>query len=122
MKRAPLLLIFPLFLLILSLFTGPGCANIVPPAGGPRDSIPPELLKAEPLDSTMNFKENRISLTFDDYVEVDNNYSQMLLVSPIPVNSPVINYRLNTVTIKLRDTLEQNTTYTIDFGDAIKDI
>ncbi|MBL7748961.1 MAG: Ig-like domain-containing protein, partial [Chitinophagaceae bacterium] len=110
-----------LFLLILiSTISGPGCANIIPPEGGPRDSIPPQLLKAEPGDSTRNFTGNRITFTFDEFVDV-SNVQENLLMSPLPVNNPVIDFKLKTVTLKLKDTLESNTTYTFDFGNAIKD-
>lgn len=112
---------FLLTILILEITVFLGCANIVPPSGGPRDSTAPVLLKSVPLDSTRNFKETRIAFTFDDYVEVQN-IQQELLVSPTPKQTPEVNYRLNTVTVRIKDTLEANTTYTLDFGNAIKDI
>lgn len=102
------------------LISGPGCANIIPPSGGPRDSLPPILAKAAPQDSARNFNGNRITLTFDEFVELQNA-QQALIVSPLPKNFPEVSYRLNTVTIKLKDSLESSTTYTFNFGDAIKD-
>jgi hypothetical protein len=122
MKANKLILLLTVFAFILvSTVSGPGCANIVPPAGGPRDSLPPLLLKATPGDSTKNFTGNRISFVFDDYVEIQNVQTE-LLVSPTPKTNPIIEYRLNTVTVKIKDTLEPYTTYTIDFGNAIKDV
>jgi len=100
--------------------TSSGCANIIPPAGGPRDSIPPVLLKVSPPDSSRQFTEKRIVFTFNEYVELQNPFEN-LVVSPLSKNSPSIDYRLNTVTVKLKDTLEPNTTYHLDFGDAVKD-
>jgi hypothetical protein len=97
-----------------------GCANIVPPSGGPRDSISPVLVEVNPGDSTRNFSANRIVFTFDEYVDVQNAQSQ-LLVSPAMNVNPDITFRLNTVTVRLRDTLDPNTTYNIQFGDAIRD-
>ena len=102
------------------MMTGTGCANIIPPSGGPRDSLPPRLLKASPADSTINYSGNKILFSFDEYVELDNVQSN-LLVSPIPNTQPAVDYRLNTVTVKLADALESNTTYTLNFGKAIKD-
>jgi hypothetical protein len=99
----------------------PGCANIIPPAGGPRDSLAPILVKVSPPDSTRNFTEKKISFTFDEFVEIQNS-QQEVLVSPLSKQNPVVEYKLNTVTVRLKDTLEENTTYTIDFGNAIKDI
>jgi len=106
---------------IISIFSGSGCANIVPPQGGPRDSIPPQLIKSNPSDSAINFKGNRITFTFDDYVDAQAA-QQELIISPTPQYAPSIDYRLNTVTVKLKDSLESNTTYILNFGNGIKDI
>lgn len=106
---------------VAAFFSSTGCANIVPPGGGPRDSLPPVLVKANPQDSMLGFNNNRITFTFDEYVELDN-YQQNLIVSPVPESMPVVNRNLQTVTVRLRDTLEPNTTYTLDFGNSIKDV
>jgi hypothetical protein len=105
----------------ISVISGSGCANIVPPAGGFRDSLPPLLEKANPVDSSRNFTGNKINLSFDEYVQVDN-FQQNVIVSPIPKVQPTATYKLNTVSVRLKDSLEANTTYTINFGDAIKDV
>jgi Bacterial Ig-like domain len=97
-----------------------GCANIVPPQGGPRDSLPPVLVKADPGDSTRNFTGNKITFTFDEFVDLQNIQEQ-LMVSPLPKTNPTIEYKLKTVTVKLKDSLEENITYTINFGEAIRD-
>lgn len=119
MKRLlPLLL--ALAFTIPQWFVLPGCANIIPPAGGPRDSIAPVLVKATPGDSTRNFSGNKFMLVFDEFVEVQN-ISENLLVSPLPKVNPLVEFKLNTVTVKIKDTLEPNTTYTFQFGNSIKD-
>jgi Bacterial Ig-like domain len=97
-----------------------GCANVIPPQGGPRDSIPPVLLKSEPGDSARNFTGNKVSFSFDEFVDVQN-VSENLLVSPLPKINPIVDFKLKTVTLKIKDTLEANTTYTFDFGNAIRD-
>lgn len=107
-------------LLIGSVTGGVGCANIIPPAGGPRDSLPPQLLRATPPDSTVNFTGRRIVLEFDEFIDAQN--TQNVLVTPYPAAPPDFVTRLRTLTITMRDSLEANTTYTIDFGDAIKDV
>ncbi|MGK2862574.1 MAG: Ig-like domain-containing domain [Chitinophagaceae bacterium] len=109
------------FIAATSMVTGPGCATIIPPEGGPRDTLPPVLRRATPQDSTRNFTGKTITLSFDEYVDAEN-YQKELIVSPVPANIPSVNRKLNTVTIKLRDTLESNTTYTLDFGKTIKDV
>lgn len=114
---------FSVFILIISqFFIQPGCANVIPPSGGPKDTLPPLLVDLEPRDSTPNFNERTITFTFDEYVTVEPNYQQLMLVSPTPDRFPEVKSRLRTVTVKLYDTLEPNTTYNIDFGRTIKDI
>ncbi|HYF32221.1 MAG TPA: Ig-like domain-containing domain [Chitinophagaceae bacterium] len=98
-----------------------GCANIVPPSGGPRDSLPPVLLDANPDDSSTNFGNYRVTFTFDEFVEV-NSIMENLIVSPTPKTMPDVQSRLRTVTVRLKDTLEPNTTYSLNFGNAIRDI
>lgn len=122
MRKLPVISFF-LFsaILIISIISGPGCANIIPPQGGFRDSLPPVLLKANPKDSAVNFTGNKITFTFDEYVELQN-IQQNLIITPIPQNNPIVESKLYTVTVKLKDSLETNTTYNISFGDAIKDI
>ena len=97
-----------------------GCANIIPPSGGPRDSLPPVLIRATPIDSAKNFTGSRITFTFDEFVDLQNVY-QNLIVSPIPKSLPDVEQKLKTITVRLKDTLEPNTTYSLNFGDAIKD-
>ncbi len=98
-----------------------GCANIIPPTGGPRDSLPPLLVNVEPNDSTLNFEKGKITFTFNEFVEL-NNIQENLVVSPLPGVAPVIESHLRTVTVRLKDSLQANTTYAINFGNAIRDI
>jgi hypothetical protein len=98
-----------------------GCANIVPPSGGPRDSLPPKLINAFPKDSAINVTTKNITLNFDEFVDV-KSIQENLVVSPITKNLPLIDYRLRSVTVKFKDSLDPNTTYSLDFGDAIKDV
>ncbi len=98
-----------------------GCAQIGAPTGGSRDTLPPKLIASTPRIEAINVTGNKITLSFDEYVElkdVQNN----VLVSPLQKNMPSIDYKLRTVTVKLKDTLLRNTTYSINFGNAIVDI
>lgn len=99
----------------------PGCAQIVAPTGGPRDSLPPVLINTVPKEPAINFTGNRITLYFDEYVQLQD-VQQNLLVSPSPKKNPYIDSKLRSVTIRLRDTLEQNTTYTVNLGNSIRDL
>ncbi len=113
-----------LFLAIIGFFiaaTGNGCANPIAPSGGPRDSLPPVLVSVYPKDSSENFNSKRVTFSFNEFVEVANVHDN-LIVSPVPKTDPVVESKLRTVTIRIKDTLEANTTYSYNFGDAIKDI
>lgn len=99
-----------------------GCANIIPPTGGPKDTLPPVLVTALPADSTLHFNTKKITLNFDEYIQLSNNFNEEVVVSPYPSSPPLIESKLKTVSIKLRDSLLPNTTYTIDFGKAIQDV
>ncbi|HEY0434748.1 MAG TPA: Ig-like domain-containing protein [Chitinophagaceae bacterium] len=112
-------------LVLVSVFftsiTGPGCAVVMNPSGGRRDSLPPVLLKASPNDSTNNFTSNHITLTFDEFVQLQDIQKE-LIVSPIPKRQPEVEARLRTIYIRIRDTLQPNTTYTFNFGKSIRDV
>ena len=99
----------------------PGCANIIPPTGGPKDSLPPVLIKATPVNMATQFKGANIELEFDEYIQLDN-LQQELIVNPPFDRTPDITGRLRHVYIKVRDTLQPNTTYSFQFGNAIKDV
>jgi hypothetical protein len=107
--------------LFIGLFSGSGCANIVPPGGGPRDSLPPVLISATPKDSATFVKDQKITIIFDEFIEL-KSASEKLLISPFPDKQPQIEHKLKTITIRLKDSLLPNTTYTIDFGDAVVDL
>ena len=99
-----------------------GCANMIPPTGGDRDSLPPLLLKASPPDSSKNFSARTITFTFDEYIDQPQEISRNLIVSPMYSVMPTVEPKLRTLTVKIKDTLEPNTTYYYNFGDAIKDV
>ena len=105
---------------VICMMNSSGCANIIPPSGGPRDSLPPKLIKVVPGDSSINFPGRKITFSFDEYIDLQNVQSN-LIVSPIPATSPTVDYRLNMMTVKFTDSLKANTTYTLNFGNAIKD-
>jgi hypothetical protein len=78
-------------------------------------------MSVNPPDSSKNFVGKRIVFQFDEFVEIDNA-RENVLVSPLPKIDPLVEGRLRTVTVTIKDTLQENVTYTIDFGNAIKDI
>ncbi len=97
------------------------CANRQLPQGGPRDRTPPKLIKADPENSTRNFSAKRIKLDFDEFFKL-NNPSQEITMTPSPAKQPEYKTNKKSIIIDLRDSLEKNTTYVINFGKAIADV
>jgi uncharacterized protein (DUF2141 family) len=97
------------------------CGQQVAPTGGVKDTLPPKLVLAVPEMNAKNFKSDRILLYFDEYVTLESPFEK-ITYSPIPKLNPSPTSKLRTITIKIKDTLEPNTTYSIDFGESIKDI
>ena len=113
---------FLLFLItIISLSGSTGCANIVPPLGGPRDTLPPKLVYVTPRDSSKLFSANKIVFYFNEYIDPKDARTEMI-VSPVPKTEPIVDAKLRTLTVRIKDTLQPNTTYSINFGNAIRDV
>ena len=99
------------------------CARRGRPTGGPKDVDPPVLLKAEPENMTINFKETKIRLYFDELVKLEDVQEQ-LIVSPPLKYLPDITPQGGAnkfIEIRIKDTLLENTTYTMNFGQSIVD-
>ncbi len=98
-----------------------GCAQIGIPTGGVKDTLAPKLIKATPIDGSRNVTTNKITLEFDEYIDV-TDLQQNLLISPLQNRNPSIVAGPRSITLKFRDTLLPNTTYNINFGNAVRDI
>lgn len=94
---------------------------MIPPAGGPKDTIPPVILSIAPLDSTRNFNASRITIEFDEFVEIPQP-GEIMISPTVPTGNMRVNAKLRTVDIIFEEPLEPNTTYTIDFSKTIRDI
>ena len=109
---------------ILSILIINGCAKRASPTGGPKDSIPPVLVNANPKLNSTNFDSEEIKLTFDEWIILDKVQDQLIISPPIDNNAYEIK-PLSGVTkkvfIKFIDSLESETTYSINFGNSIKD-
>jgi hypothetical protein len=97
------------------------CAKIGAPSGGPKDIAPPVILKSKPLNKSTNFNGKHIELTFDEFINYQG-MSQELVVSPPMEENPEIRMRGKTLIIEFLDELRENTTYTLSFGETIKDL
>ena len=97
------------------------CASIGRPEGGPRDEDPPRFVRATPAPGQLKVSGNKITVTFDENIQLDDAFNKVV-VSPVQTQPPAISSNARNVTVELRDTMRLNTTYSIDFGDAIKDL
>lgn len=109
---------------VLSIVVISGCAKRGSPTGGPVDSIPPVLINASPKINSTNFDSKEIRLTFDEFVKLDKVEEQLIISPPIDKSSYEVK-PLSGVTKKVFlefiDSLETETTYSINFGNSIKD-
>jgi len=96
------------------------CANIGNPNGGPYDEKPPKVINSKPAMNQLNFKGKSIEVMFDEFISVDNP-SENVIVTPPQKQSPIIQAIGKKISVELKDTLKENTTYTIDFTSAIAD-
>jgi len=109
-----------LFFAVFSLFQ---CGRKGTPSGGIKDIIPPKLKYAEPPNLSVDFKAKKIRLYFDEYIKL-NKIQEQLIVSPPLKYTPVITpagTASKVIEILIKDTLQENTTYTINFGQSIVD-
>ena len=105
----------------LTLWVVASCASMGRPQGGARDVTPPAYVRSNPPHGTLNFKGERIEAFFDENIQLDDAFNKVI-VSPTQKITPVVRSFGRRVTVELRDTLKPNTTYTIDFADAIQDL
>jgi len=98
-----------------------GCAQVGSPSGGPRDQDPPRALESDPPNFSLRFEAKKIQITFDEYIVLDN-VNQELVVSPPMEEQPEVRLRKKTLIIQFQEDLKENTTYTFNFGNAIKDL
>ncbi len=99
----------------------PRCANIVPPTGGPRDTIPPEVVSSIPANFSTGFTGTEIQIEFDEFIQL-RNINQQFIITPPQKERPDFRVRGRNLYIDLKTEPIANTTYTLNFGDAIVDL
>ncbi|WP_375325710.1 Ig-like domain-containing protein [Flagellimonas sp. GZD32] len=99
------------------------CARRGSPSGGPKDVTPPELVRAEPENFTINFKEKKIRLYFDELIKLKDAQNQLVVSPPFkyPAEIKPMGTASKFIEVVIKDTLRENTTYTINFGQSIVD-
>lgn len=114
---------FTLFLLALIGLTSliAACANQgAGPDGGPYDETPPHIVGMTAPERLQNGKRTKFSLVFNELIKVDNP-TEKIIVSPPQIETPEIKVSGRRITVELLDSMRPNTTYTVDFSDAITD-
>jgi hypothetical protein len=119
MKTHRLLYIPIAFLFLLSFVD---CARRGSPSGGPKDSIPPVIVRSVPENYSTLFDGKEIRIYFDEYIKL-KDVSKELIISPPLKYSPIITPLTSGkfIKIKILDTLLPSTTYSFNFGKSIVD-
>lgn len=102
---------------ILLLFS---CAQQVAPTGGPKDETPPQVLEEIPPNLSTEFNSKEIEIAFDEFIQL-RSASEQIVISPPILKQPEYQLRRKSLIIKFAELLSPNTTYTINFGEAIRD-
>ncbi len=112
----------PLFIMavVTMVMTLHSCARMGQPDGGWFDDTPPKVVYTSPADRGINVKDKRVTILFDEYIKIDDPTNKVV-VSPPQIEMPEIKTSGKKIVIDLLDSLKANTTYTIDFADAISD-
>lgn len=109
-----LVYIFCMLLAVIS------CAKIGSPDGGWYDDDPPKVVRSEPADRSVNVKSKKISIYFDEFIKLEDATNKVI-ISPPQLEMAEIKASGKKVVVEPQDSLKENTTYTIDFSDAISD-
>jgi hypothetical protein len=97
------------------------CASVVAPTGGKKDETDPKLKEVVPPEQTVNFSSEKVVFTFDEYIQLLDKDKQ-LVISPIIEPAPTFEVKGKKLTITFKKKLKDNTTYTINFGNAVADL
>ncbi|GAA4351360.1 hypothetical protein GCM10023185_09940 [Hymenobacter saemangeumensis] len=99
-----------------------GCAAVAPPQGGPRDTVPPRLISSSPDSAARNVKQRYVRLVFSEAIQLKELSKNLLITPQLPADNP---YKLreerNAVTLLFDKPLDENTTYSFNFRDAVVD-
>ena len=106
------------YLIILLLVILSACATVVRPTGGPRDLSPPLVVDFNPPNGNMNMKKDKIVIKFSEFI-ILKKLNEQMVVSPQMPDKPIVKISGKKLIVELPDSLRDNTTYTIFFGDAV---
>lgn len=107
-------------LLLLTLTLVAACARMGNPDGGWYDETPPRVVGASPTEKATGVKTRKLHIRFNEFIKIENA-TENVVVSPPQLETPDIKAGGKSIDIELKDSLKANTTYTVDFSDAITD-
>lgn len=96
------------------------CANRGYPEGGPKDETPPQVVLEQPMSFTTNFKGKRVNIYFDEFVQLKEINNKFIFSPPVK-KDPKVSLKGKYIQVAIPDSLRPNTTYSMDFADAIVD-
>lgn len=97
-----------------------GCASIGHPSGGPRDEDPPRFVKANPAPGSTDVSRDRITIEFNELINLKDAFTNVV-TSPSSARAPRVSAQGRRIVVQFQDSMQPNTTYTIDFGNSIED-
>ena len=110
----------PIQIILIAALLCAGCAKIVTPTGGPKDTTAPKVVKTEPQDGTVRFDEKYIKIYFDEFITL-NNPTENVMISPPLSKTPEYTLQGKSLVIRFKEPLQPNTTYNMVFSDCFKD-
>ena len=108
------------YLLPLTSYLFSSCAKMGNPDGGWFDDDPPQVVRTEPAERSIGVKTKKVAIYFDEFIKLEDATNKVI-ISPPQLEVPEIKAQGKKVVVELQDSLKPNTTYTIDFSDAISD-
>lgn len=108
-------------IILLFLFVTWRCANQLPPGGGPIDTIPPQIVEVYPHNGTIQYNKNYFEIKFSEYVD-KRTVRDAIFISPPLKYGIEFNWSGKSLKLVFKDTLKDNTTYTITIGASVSDL
>lgn len=96
------------------------CASMGTPDGGPEDYDPPKFVRSTPEPNAINYNKKKVTIEFDEFIKLEKA-SEKVIISPPQAEAPEVRASGKRVIVQFQDSIKQDITYTIDFGDAIVD-
>ncbi|NNE56071.1 MAG: hypothetical protein HKN32_08630 [Flavobacteriales bacterium] len=112
--------ILPTYLLLITCLAMATCATVRTPSGGPADTVPPQPIAIVPPNYSTNFNSRTIVIEFDEWVQLNDIYNQLIISPPLD-EIPEVQLKKKALFVTIKGDLRENTTYSFSFGDGVRD-